>query len=128
MHVSIGVFGQSIIQWGNINAEIFLFAFLPPLIFGEAMNLNWHHIIGGFWQAVLLAGPGAVLGCVIVGSIAKAFLSNWSWNLAMTFGAILSATDPVAVVALLKSAGASPKLTILIVGESLLNDGAAMVI
>lgn len=42
-------------------------------------------------------------------------------------GSILSATDPVAVVALLKSAGASPKLTILIVGESLLNDGTAMV-
>ena len=43
-------------------------------------------------------------------------------------GAILSATDPVAVVALLKGAGASPKLTILIVGESLLNDGTAMVL
>lgn len=53
---------------------------------------------------------------------------NWSWNLCMVFGSILSATDPVAVVALLKSVGASPKLTILIVGESLLNDGSAMVL
>lgn len=113
-------------MWGNINADIFLFVFLPPLVFGEAMNLNWHHIIGGFWQAVLLAGPGVLIGCVLIGVIAK-YLLNWSWNLAMIFGAILSATDPVAVVALLKSAGASPKLTILIVGESLLNDGSAMV-
>lgn len=46
----------------------------------------------------------------------------------MTFGAIMSATDPVAVVALLKDAGAAPKLTILIVGESLMNDGSAMVL
>ncbi len=41
----------------------------------------------------------------------------------MVFGSILSATDPVAVVALLKTAGASPKLTMVIVGESLMNDG-----
>lgn len=53
---------------------------------------------------------------------------GWSWNLCMVFGSILAATDPVAVVALLKSAGASPKLTILIIGESLLNDGTAMVL
>jgi NhaP-type Na+/H+ or K+/H+ antiporter len=53
---------------------------------------------------------------------------GWSWNLSMVFGSILAATDPVAVVALLKSAGASPKLTILIIGESLLNDGTAMVL
>lgn len=44
------------------------------------------------------------------------------------FGSILSATDPVAVVALLKTAGASPKLTMCIVGESLMNDGTAMVL
>jgi hypothetical protein len=77
---------------------------------------------------VLLAGPGVVIGAVLMGVFAKFLLPyNWSWNLAMVFGSILSATDPVAVVALLKSAGASPKLTILIVGESLLNDGTAMV-
>ena len=45
-----------------------------------------------------------------------------------SFGAILAATDPVAVVALLKSLGASPKLTVLIAGESLLNDGTAIVL
>ena len=83
---------------------------------------------GGFLQSVLLAGPGVVIGAVLMGVFAKFMLPyDWSWNLAMVFGSILSATDPVAVVALLKSAGASPKLTILIVGESLLNDGTAMV-
>lgn len=53
---------------------------------------------------------------------------GWSWNLSMVFGSILAATDTVAVVALLKSAGASPKLTMLIIGESLFNDGTAMVL
>ena len=50
-----------------------------------------------------------------------------SWSAAITFGAIISATDPVAVVAMLKELGASKKLSTLIEGESLLNDATAMV-
>jgi len=52
----------------------------------------------------------------------------FTWEAALMFGAIISATDPVAVVALLKELGASKKLATLIEGESLLNDGTAMVI
>jgi NhaP-type Na+/H+ or K+/H+ antiporter len=55
------------------------------------------------------------------------FPFSWSWNLALTFGSILSATDPVAVSALLEEVGAPPRLKIHIGGESLLNDGSAMV-
>lgn len=93
------------------------------------MSLNWYHVRGGFLQSVILAGPGVLIGAALMGAITKVILPyNWSWTLSMVFGSILSATDPVAVVALLKSVGASPKLTILIVGESLLNDGSAMVL
>ena len=123
-----GAWTDSIIAWENIDADLMLFVFLPPLIFGEAMGLNWYHVKGGFVQSLLLAGPGVVVGALLMGVITKYILPyGWSWELSMLFGSILSATDPVAVVALLKSAGASPKLTILIVGESLMNDGTAMV-
>ena len=64
----------------------------------------------------------------------EAFLSEWNseagafiWLASMLFGAVVSATDPVAVVALLKDLGASKKLGTLIEGESLLNDGTAIV-
>ena len=67
-------------------------------------------------------------GAFIMGTFCFYLPLGWNWNLSMVFGSILAATDPVAVVALLKSAGASPKLTILIIGESLLNDGTAMVL
>eukprot|EP01033_Poteriospumella_lacustris_P004262 gene4262-3041_t len=124
-----GTFGKSIGQWVDIDADLLLFVFLPPLIFGEAMSLNWYHVRGAFLQSVILAGPGVLIGAALMGAITKVILPyNWSWTLSMVFGSILSATDPVAVVALLKSVGASPKLTILIVGESLLNDGSAMVL
>ena len=115
-------------MWTNIDAELLLFVFLPPLIFGEAMQLNWYQAKGAVLQASILAGPGVLVGAVLMGCFVKGILPNWNWYLAMTFGAITSATDPVAVVALLKSAGASPKLTMIIVGESLLNDGTAMVL
>jgi NhaP-type Na+/H+ or K+/H+ antiporter len=123
------LFGESVNEWVDIDADLLLFVFLPPLIFGEAMGLNFYHVRGGLVQSIILAGPGVLIGASIVGVTAKYMLPyDWNWNLAMTFGSILSATDPVAVVSLLKSAGASPKLTILIVGESLLNDGTAMVL
>ena len=53
---------------------------------------------------------------------------GWDWKLAMAFGSILAATDPVAVVALLKAVGASPKLTMQITGEALMNDGTAILL
>jgi NhaP-type Na+/H+ or K+/H+ antiporter len=78
---------------------------------------------------LLLAGPGVIMGAVFMALFLYFFIPlGWNWNICMLLGSILAATDPVAVVALLKNAGASPKLTILIIGESLMNDGTAMVL
>jgi len=52
---------------------------------------------------------------------------GFSWNAALMYGSIISATDPVAVVALLNTLGASKRISTMIEGESLLNDGTAMV-
>ena len=84
---------------------------------------------GALAPSLLLAGPGVLIGSFLMGLIVYGGMPfSWSWNLSMLFGSILSATDPVAVVALLKGAGASSKLTMLIIGESLMNDGTAMVL
>jgi NhaP-type Na+/H+ or K+/H+ antiporter len=126
---SDSIWSDSILKWSKIDAELMLYVFLPPLIFGEAMSLNWFFVVGGFMQSLLLAGPGVLIGAAAMAGFAKIIIPHdWSWYLCFVFGSILSATDPVAVVALLKEAGASQKLTILIVGESLLNDGTAMVL
>jgi NhaP-type Na+/H+ and K+/H+ antiporter len=53
----------------------------------------------------------------------NSFPYNWSWKTSLLLGGLLSATDPVAVVALLKELGASKKLSTIIEGESLMNDG-----
>lgn len=55
------------------------------------------------------------------------FPYDWSWKTSLLLGGLLSATDPVAVVALLKELGASKKLSTIIEGESLMNDGYSFV-
>jgi NhaP-type Na+/H+ or K+/H+ antiporter len=120
---------QSIVMWDNFEPHLILFIFLPALLFGESMSLNFHHVRSAVWSSLLLAGPGAVFGTFAIGVVAKYVLPyNWSWSLCFVFGSILCATDPVAVVALLKKAGASSRLTYLIIGEALLNDGTALVL
>ncbi|CAN6727945.1 unnamed protein product [Malus baccata var. baccata] len=63
-----------------------------------------------------------------VHQIKLAFPYDWSWKTSLLLGGLLSATDPVAVVALLKELGASKKLSTIIEGESLMNDGTAIVV
>lgn len=129
------------IEWGaNLDPHLILYVFLPILIFEAAYALDVHVFKKSFWNAFYMAGPGIVTATMMTGGCIIAIYSlGWGlteWNittgnfgiyLAMLFGAVASATDPVAVVALLKELGASKKLGTLIEGESLLNDGTAIV-
>jgi len=80
---------------------------------------------------MILALPGVLIGTLILAFCLKVLLGygdeDISWYGALTLGTIISATDPVAVVALLKELGASAKFSTLIELESLLNDGTAVV-
>lgn len=119
---------ESLDIWADIDGHLLLIVFLPGLLFGDSVALNVHLFKKCLWQCLLLAGPGVVFGTIFQGIVAYYLLPyNWPWNLALSFGGMLAATDPVAVVANLKSAGASETLTMIITGESLLNDGTAMV-
>ena len=116
-------------QLEKINPHLIYYIFLPLLLFDSAFNNHFdvvqHQIISG----ILLAGPG-VLICMGIVSLCAVYIFpyDWSWLVALMFGSILSATDPVAVVALLRESGASKSFAALIELESLLNDGSAFVI
>jgi NhaP-type Na+/H+ or K+/H+ antiporter len=133
------------ITWGgNLDGHLILYVFLPILIFEAGFALDVHTFKKSFLNAFYLAGPGIVTATVMTGlafyGLIVAFggeggvLAQWNVEVgafvmlaSMLFGAVVSATDPVAVVALLKDLGASKKLGTLIEGESLLNDGTAIV-
>lgn len=87
-----------------------------------------HLFKNAFGQILVMAFPMVLAGTVLTALVAFYILPyNWSFNFCMTFGSILSATDPVAVAALLQELGAPPRLKTHIAGESLLNDGSAIV-
>jgi len=125
----LGVLSDSIEAWDHIDPHLLLFAFIPPLLFGDSMSLNFHHVKACFWQCFVLAGPGVCIGTGLMALVAKWVLPySWDWKMSFCFASITAATDPVAVVGLLNSLGASKKLTMVIAGESLMNDGIAIVI
>lgn len=115
---------ESIRIWESVNSEVLLLVFLPGLIFHDAYSLNVHLFQVSFVQCLLMAFPMVLAGTTLIACVAYyIFPYGWSFNLAMTFGSILSATDPVAVNALLSALGAPQRLKMLVTGESLLNDG-----
>ncbi|KAL4579158.1 hypothetical protein LXL04_015295 [Taraxacum kok-saghyz] len=115
--------------WANIDPDILLAVFLPPLLFESAFSMDVHLIKKCMAQMILLAGPGILISTFILGSALKLiFPYNWSWITSLLLRGLLSATDPVAVLASLKELGASKKLTTLIEGESLMNDGLGIVL
>nr|ACF05808.1 Na+/H+ antiporter protein [Limonium gmelinii] len=125
----VGRLGDGIRIWENINPDLLLAVFLPALLFESSFSMEIHQIKRCIWQMVLLAGPGVLLSTFCLGAALKvSFPYDWNWTTSLLLGRLLSATDPVAVVALLKELGASKKLSTIIEGESLMNDGTAIVI
>jgi CPA1 family monovalent cation:H+ antiporter len=110
-----------------LSPEIILFVFLPTLIFESAFNLNARLLSQNMVPVLTLAVPGLLLSTAIVGGLLT-LVTPLSLGPAMLFGALISATDPVAVIALFKEVGAPKRLTILVEGESLFNDATAIVL
>jgi len=119
----------SLTTWANINPHLILFIFLPALIYECAMGTNFYIFSNHFFSALVLAGPGMLVQTFLIALVAKFVLPyEWTWVESLLFGGILSATDPVAVIALLKELGVLPDLRVLVEAESLLNDGTAIVV
>jgi len=119
---------ETLRMWLAINWEVLLLTFLPVLIFKDAYGLNVHLFVFSLGQQLIFAFP-LVLAGTVLGALIGFYIFPWGWsfNFAMTVGSILAATDPVAVAALLEEVGAPPRLKVHIAGESLLNDGSAIV-
>ncbi|KAI3954801.1 hypothetical protein MKW98_002907 [Papaver atlanticum] len=128
-NLRLGKLGAGIRLWASINPDLLLAVFLPALLFEGAFLMEVHQIKKCIGQMLLLAGPGVLISTFCLGSALKlVFPYNWSWKTSLLLAGLLSATDPVAVVALLKELGASKELTTIIDGESMMNDGVAVVV
>lgn len=110
----------------HLSAELILFVFLPTLVFESAFHLEARQLRDNLVPILALAIPGLLISTSLIGAIVW-FATDLSPISALLLGAILSATDPVAVIALFQRLGAPARLTVLVEGESLFNDATAIV-
>jgi Na+:H+ antiporter len=111
----------------RLTPELVLYLFIPTLIFPAAVRLDLKLLKQNLYPVLLLALPGLILSTLIVAGITAA-LTPLTWSTALLFGALISATDPVAVIALFGELKVPSRLSIVVDSESLFNDAAAMVL
>lgn len=111
----------------NVPPNLILALLVPPLIFDAAFHLNLEDLRRNLRPILILAVPGVLLTMLIVGGIVS-WGTGMDVTMALVFGALVAATDPVSVVALLRTMGVPKRLRVLLEGESLFNDGTAIVL
>lgn len=129
--LALGLAGQAIpgmqpLTELELSHEGILFLFLPPLVFESALNLNGRLLLRNLTPVLVLAAPGLLVAMGLV-AVCMAHFTALTWQEALLFGALISATDPVAVIALFKNLGVPNQLIVLVEGESLFNDATAIV-
>ncbi|MBX2860941.1 MAG: Na+/H+ antiporter [Vampirovibrio sp.] len=110
-----------------LTEDILLFIFLPALLFEAAWHLDIRHLRQTAPAIAILAVVGVLLSTSIIGGLLHVFL-GLDWLVAFLFGAMISATDPVSVVAIMKQMRLDHRLSATLEGESLFNDGTAVVL
>jgi len=107
--------------------QVILSLLVPPLIFEAAFHIKFSELRRDLPLILLYAVPGVVISMLLVGGAIN-LGTGLALPVALIFGALIAATDPVAVVALFRTLGVPKRLQTLIEGESLFNDGAAIVL
>ncbi len=105
---------------------------LSFLLFAGALHVDWHEMRRGRWPIIVLSTIGVALSTVLIGGgfllLARAVGFQLPAIWCFVFGALISPTDPVSVMGVLKRSNVSPTLEATVAGESLFNDGVGVVI
>ncbi|MBN2741123.1 MAG: cation:proton antiporter [Rhodobacteraceae bacterium] len=110
-----------------IRSNVFLYVFLPTLLFQATLGMNLRRMLDDWVPILVLAVVAVVVATISVG-YALSWVSALPLAACLLIGAIVSTTDPSAVVSIFRSISAPRRLARIIEGESLLNDAAAIAI
>jgi CPA1 family monovalent cation:H+ antiporter len=113
-----------------LTPELLFYIFLPILIFESGFNMNMRKMLDSAWAISLLSVVSLVISTLVIAGLLFYTMPligiQMPFVMALLFGAIISPTDPVAVLSLFKECGAPKRLTMIFEGESLMNDGTAV--
>ncbi len=116
----------------ELTPELLLQWFLPILLFEAAFHVNLKQFLENWRPILCLAIPGVIVGMLLTTGffllMDQVVGMGLSWQMVLLIAAMLAATDPISVVALFKEFTVSKRLGIIIEGESLINDGVAVVL
>jgi CPA1 family monovalent cation:H+ antiporter len=110
----------------KLETAMIMFLFVPILIFESAFKMDVRLLVRNLVPALVFAGPGLLISTALIGTLVHV-VTQLPLGSALVFGCLISATDPVAVIALFKDVGAPKRLNILVEGESVFNDATAIV-
>jgi CPA1 family monovalent cation:H+ antiporter len=114
-------------QLPHIGADVILLAFVPGLVFEAALTLDLPELRRRLVPVGMLATVGVAVTVLLIGTLTHVLL-GFSWAGGMLLGSILAATDPIAVVTLLRRLQAPSGLAAILEGESLFNDGTGVAV
>ncbi len=113
-----------------LTPELLFYIFLPVLIFESGFNMNMRKMLDSAWVISLLSVVSLIVSAASIAILLYFIMPligiQMPFIVALLFGAIISPTDPVAVLSLFKECGVPRRLAMIFEGESLLNDGTAM--
>lgn len=109
----------------RIPAEGFLYVFLPPLLFAGGLTVDVRRLVDDIAPVLMLAIVAVIL-CTLAVGFSLALVSGMSVILCLMLGSIVATTDTAAVLGIFRDIGAPSRLTVIVEGESLLNDAAAI--
>lgn len=119
----------------HLTKDLLFTVFLPGLLFEAAFHLEWRELRENVISIGSLAVPGVAAATGLTALLLTPAIrglgvapDDAAWGPALLFGALISATDPIAVVATFRQLGAPRRLTVLVEAESLVNDGTAAVL
>jgi monovalent cation:H+ antiporter, CPA1 family len=108
-----------------LTPDIILTLFLPALLFEGSLKLELRHIKTDLLPLLLLANLGVLVATLVTGLVVY-YAVGMSLIVALLFGSMVSATDPISVLSIFKEVRVDERLSVLVEGESLLNDGTAV--
>ncbi|XP_074887828.1 sodium/hydrogen exchanger 9 [Buteo buteo] len=131
--------GNAMLQKMTFDPSIFFNILLPPIIFHAGYSLKKRHFFRNLGSILTYAFLGTAISCIVIGLIMYGFvkamvhigqLKGWEFHFTdcLFFGSLMSATDPVTVLAIFHELHVDTDLYTLLFGESVLNDAVAIVL